>query len=99
MTYNQEESNDQSSPMLTEGDEVQESMKENNQKATREISKKENSWEWIDNDNKEVKNVFGFNANVELVNGRLAMISFLLLILSELLYKGEPVTRKLFGIN
>ncbi len=42
---------------------------------------------------------FGFNKNAELVNGRLAMFSFLLLIVSELIYRGEPVTKKIFGIE
>ena len=54
---------------------------------------------WIDNQGDDVKNVFGFNANAELVNGRAAMIGFLMLILTELVFKGEPVTSSIFGIN
>ena len=42
---------------------------------------------------------FGFTENAELVNGRLAMFGFLMLIISELIYQGEPVTRKIFGIG
>ena len=35
---------------------------------------------WVDNQGDEVKNVFGFNSSAELVNGRAAMIGFLMLI-------------------
>ena len=58
----------------------------------------ENS-KWIDNQGDEVKNVFGFNSSAELVNGRAAMIGFLMLILTELVFKGRPVTSSIFGIN
>ena len=54
---------------------------------------------WIDNQGDDVKNVFGFNSNAELVNGRAAMIGFFMLILTELVFKGEPVTSSIFGIN
>ena len=54
---------------------------------------------WIDNQGEEVKNVFGFNSSAELVNGRAAMIGFLMLILTELVFKGRPVTSSIFGIN
>ena len=54
---------------------------------------------WVDNQGDEVKNVFGFNRNVELVNGRAAMIGFLMLILTELVFSGRPVTSSIFGIN
>ena len=54
---------------------------------------------WIDNQGDEVKNVFGFNNSAELVNGRAAMIGFLMLILTELVFKGRPVTSSIFGIN
>jgi len=47
---------------------------------------------WIDNQGDEVKNVFGFNSSAELVNGRAAMIGFLMLILTELVFSGRPVT-------
>ena len=57
------------------------------------------STKWVDNQGKEVKNVFGFNSSAELVNGRAAMIGFLMLILTELVFKGRPVTSSIFGIN
>ena len=54
---------------------------------------------WVDNQGDEVKNVFGFNNSAELVNGRAAMIGFLMLILTELVFNGRPVTSSIFGIN
>ena len=54
---------------------------------------------WVDNQGDEVKNVFGFNASAELVNGRAAMIGFLMLLLTEIIFKGRPVTSSIFGIN
>ena len=54
---------------------------------------------WVDNQGDEVKNVFGFNSSAELVNGRAAMIGFLMLILTELVFQGRPVTSAIFGIN
>ena len=54
---------------------------------------------WVDNEGDEVKNVFGFNNSAELVNGRAAMIGFLMLLLTELVFKGRPVTSSIFGIN
>ena len=58
----------------------------------------ENS-KWVDNRGDEVENVFGFNSSAELVNGRAAMIGFLMLLLTELIFKGRPVTSSIFGIN
>ena len=54
---------------------------------------------WINNKGEEVKQVFGFNENAELVNARVAMIGFLMLLLTELAFGGEPVTLKIFGIS
>jgi hypothetical protein len=54
---------------------------------------------WINNRGEEVKQVFGFNENAELVNARVAMIGFLMLILTELAFAGEPATQKIFGTN
>ena len=54
---------------------------------------------WINNKGEEVKQVFGFNENAELVNARVAMIGFLMLLLTELAFGGEPATLKIFGIN
>ena len=59
----------------------------------------ENNSKWIDNSGEEVKQVFGFNASAELVNGRAAMVGFLMLILTELVLSGRPVTSSIFGIN
>ena len=57
------------------------------------------SAKWINNRGEEVKQVFGFNENAELVNARVAMIGFLMLILTELAFAGEPATQRIFGIN
>ena len=54
---------------------------------------------WINNKGEEVKEVFGFNENAELVNARVAMVGFLMLILTELAFAGEPATLKIFGIS
>ena len=54
---------------------------------------------WIDNRGEEVNDVFGFNASAELVNGRAAMVGFLMLILTELVFHGRPVTSAIYGIN
>ena len=54
---------------------------------------------WINNNGEEVKQVFGFNENAELVNSRVAMIGFLMLIITELAFAGEPATLKIFGIG
>ena len=54
---------------------------------------------WVDNQGDEVRNVFGFNSSAELVNGRAAMVGFLMLILTELVFSGRPVTSSIFGIN
>ena len=54
---------------------------------------------WINNSGEEVNDVFGFNASAELVNGRAAMVGFLMLILTELVFHGRPVTSAIFGIN
>tara|TARA_Y100001968_G_scaffold329315_1_gene378396 strand:+ start:151 stop:444 length:294 start_codon:yes stop_codon:yes gene_type:complete len=62
-------------------------------------SAKSSSPKWINNKGEEVKQVFGFNENAELVNARVAMIGFLMLILTELAFAGEPATQKIFGIN
>ena len=59
----------------------------------------DSSPKWINNKGEEVKEVFGFNENAELVNGRLAMIGFLMLLLTELAFSGDPATQSIFGIN
>ena len=63
-------------------------------------SSSENEYsKWVNNQGDDVKNVFGFNSSAELVNGRAAMIGFLMLILTELVFSGRPVTSSIFGIN
>ncbi len=65
-----------------------------------DLSQDLNSYpKWINNKGEEVKQVFGFNENAELVNARVAMIGFLMLILTELAFGGEPATLKIFGIS
>ena len=54
---------------------------------------------WINNEGEEVQNVFGFNSNAELVNGRAAMFGFIMMIISELVFHGEAVTKKIFGVG
>ncbi len=54
---------------------------------------------WINNYGREVEEVFGFNKNAELVNGRAAMIGFFMLILNELIFTGDPVTHSIFNIT
>ena len=61
--------------------------------------RQDSSPKWINNRGEEVKEVFGFNENAELVNARVAMIGFLMLIITELAFAGEPATLKIFGIN
>ena len=63
------------------------------------MSTHSSSPKWINNRGEEVKQVFGFNENAELVNARVAMIGFLMLIITELAFAGEPATQKIFGIN
>ncbi len=54
---------------------------------------------WINNQDEAVEQVFGFNENSELVNGRAAMIGFFMLVLTELIFHGAPVTHSIFAIN
>ena len=68
-------------------------------KDLKNIDNKESEGKWIDNSGEEIKDVFGFNNSAELVNGRAAMIGFVMLILTELVLKGRPVTSSIFGIN
>ena len=80
-----------SSNKLNESESIKDS--ENISTISNEASK------WIDNSGDEVKDVFGFNASAELVNGRAAMVGFFMLILTELVFHGRPVTSAIFGIN
>ena len=74
-------------------------MKNENDDFTNKLSTDNEYSKWVDNQGDEVKNVFGFNSSAELVNGRAAMIGFLMLILTELVFSGRPVTSSIFGIN
>lgn len=65
----------------------------------KESDSQKQTTKWIDNQGDEVKNVFGFNNSAELVNGRAAMVGFFMLILTELIFHGRPVTSAIFGIN
>ena len=69
------------------------------QKQVDQRTRLHSSPKWINNKGEEVKQVFGFNENAELVNARVAMVGFLMLILTELAFAGEPATLKIFGIN
>ena len=74
-------------------------MENQNDSFTNKSSSDNEYSKWVDNEGDEVKNVFGFNRSAELVNGRAAMVGFLMLILTELVFKGRPVTSSIFGIN
>ena len=74
-------------------------MENQNDEFTNKSSTDNEYSKWVDNQGDEVKNVFGFNNSAELVNGRAAMIGFLMLILTELVLRGKPVTSSIFGIN
>ena len=72
---------------------------ENRKKDIENSSTNKEYSKWIDNRGDNVKKVFGFNRSAELVNGRAAMIGFFMLILTELVFRGKPVTSSIFGIN
>ena len=74
-------------------------MDNQNDKFTNKSSTDNEYSKWVANQGDEVKNVFGFNSSAELVNGRAAMLGFLMLILTELVFSGRHVTSSIFGIN
>ena len=74
-------------------------MENQNDEYTNKPSTDKEYSKWVDNQGDEVEKVFGFNSSAELVNGRAAMIGFLMLILTELVFSGRPVTSSIFGIN
>ena len=74
-------------------------MEKQNDELTSKSSTDNEYSKWVDNQGDEVRNVFGFNRSAELVNGRAAMIGFLMLILTEFVFSGRPVTSSIFGIN
>jgi len=73
--------------------------KEDHTQDSKNVNNRKSDGKWIDNSGDEVKDVFGFNNSAELVNGRAAMVGFVMLILTELVLKGRPVTSSIFGIN
>ena len=75
------------------------SMENQNDDFTDKLTTDNEDSKWVDNQGDEVEKVFGFNSSAELVNGRAAMIGFLMLILTELVFSGRPVTSSIFGIN
>ena len=97
MTENDSEVNNQNS--FSESGETRKIDPINDSKIIKTSQSLNSSPKWINNRGEEVKQVFGFNENAELVNARVAMIGFLMLILTELAFAGEPATQKIFGIN
>ena len=75
------------------------SMENQNDDFTDKLPSDNEDSRWVDNQGDEVEKVFGFNSSAELVNGRAAMIGFIMLILTELVFSGRPVTSSIFGIN
>ena len=97
MSENDSETNNQS--INSDLDDT-ETIEPKNEQTLIDQSQRLNSYpKWINNKGEEVKQVFGFNENAELVNARVAMIGFLMLILTELAFSGEPATQRIFGIN
>ena len=97
MSYNHSEFNNQNSN--SESDDTKEIEPINDMEQIDQNQSLNSSAKWINNRGEEVKQVFGFNENAELVNSRVAMIGFLMLIITELAFAGEPATLKIFGIN
>tara|TARA_Y100001968_G_C19245990_1_gene661888 strand:+ start:332 stop:625 length:294 start_codon:yes stop_codon:yes gene_type:complete len=97
MSFNYSEINNQD--INSESNNTKKIEPTNNQDLIDQRSSINSSPKWINNRDEEVKKVFGFNENAELVNARAAMIGFLMLILTELAFAGEPATQKIFGIN
>ena len=97
MSDNDSEINNQN--INSESDNAKEIEPINDQQLIEQNPSLDQSPKWINNRGEEVKQVFGFNENAELVNARVAMIGFLMLILTELAFAGEPATQKIFGIN
>ncbi len=67
--------------------------------SSNDLNQFSSSSRWLNNSGEEVTEVFGFNANAELVNGRAAMFGFIMLLITELAFGGDPVTLRIFGIS
>ncbi len=85
--------------MQTPSNDSQESQLEEVVGASQDKRATNSDSKWIDNQGQAVEKVFGFNENAELVNGRAAMFGFLMLVITELVFGGEAVTKSLFGIS
>ena len=83
----------------TEVDDTKTNESVNESKSIDQEASLSSSPKWINNRGEEIEQVFGFNENAELVNARVAMIGFLMLILTEIAFAGAPATQKIFGIN
>ncbi len=90
---------EENSPLGKPTENLENSQIVNQNDDSKNLSSLRNYSKWVNNQGDEVKNVFGFNTSAELVNGRAAMIGFLMLILTELIFQGRPVTSSIFGIN
>ena len=88
-----------SDPKINNPDNIKEITATNDKEKTDQTQSLSSYPKWINNKGEEVKQVFGFNENAELVNARVAMIGFLMLLLTELAFGGEPATLKIFGIS
>ena len=97
MSENDSEINNQNSNL--DSDDAGKTERINDLKLIDQNKSMNDSPKWINNRGEEVTEVFGFNENAELVNARLAMIGFLMLILTELAFSGTPATQAIFGIN
>ena len=97
MSKNNPEINNQNSNL--DSDDATKTERINDLKLIDQNKSMNDSPKWINNRGEEVTEVFGFNENAELVNARLAMIGFLMLILTELAFSGKPATQAIFGIN
>ena len=90
---------EENSPLIKNLNKGLENSPTKNLEELKETSTNDKYSKWVNNQGDEVKNVFGFNRSAELVNGRAAMIGFVMLILTELVFRGRPVTSSIFGIN
>ncbi|WP_052042907.1 MULTISPECIES: chlorophyll a/b-binding protein [Prochlorococcus] len=74
---------------------IKQTIQKNNETA---LESRENA-RWLDNSGQSVDQVFGFNENAELVNGRAAMFGFLMLIVTEIVFGGQAATHSIFGLG
>ena len=89
---------DQNSGFQNKETNISESSTEESQRVIKNATSSSDP-KWINNRGEEVEEVFGFNENAELVNARVAMIGFIMLIITEFAFGGEAATKSIFGIN